>query len=309
MIEIRRILCPIDFSDYSRHALDHAVAIARCYGSTIALLNVYATAPVPVHAAGSLMHRAAAVLTPGDRGALLTAMKGFAEQEVGSGIPIDFDLSEGPVAAEILDRAKTMPADLLVMGTHGRSGFERLMLGSIAEKVLRKAACPVLTVPPRAADVVPVPPVLFKHIVCATDFSDCATHALDYAMSLAQEADARLTVLHVLEVPEDLTPDLYETAHDGEPTLASYVKAANRDRRERLQAAVPETVRTYCTVESVMATGKPYREILRVAGEQPTDLIVMGIRGRRAADLLFVGSTTHHVVREARCPVLTLRWG
>ena len=103
-----------------------------------------------------------------------------------------------------------MPSDLLVMGTHGRSGFERLVLGSVTEKVLRKAACPVLSVPRNVGDVVPAPPVLFTRILCAVDFSDCSINALNHAMSLGQEADARLTVLHVIELPPELPPDLHE---------------------------------------------------------------------------------------------------
>jgi nucleotide-binding universal stress UspA family protein len=308
MIEIRRILCPIDFSDYSRHALDHAVAIARWYDSTITLLHVFSVVPGAAYAPGTPMHPSA-VLTSTDRDELLASMKRFAEDEAGAAVPIQFEISEGNAAAEILAHASAMPSDLLVMGTHGRSGFERLMLGSITEKVLRRAACPVLTVPRHARDAVPAPPVLYKRILCATDFSDCATNALNYAMSLAQEADGQLTVLTVIEVPPELPPNLHETVQGGPRTPGEYMAAAQEDRRERLKAAVPESVRAYCTVETALASGKPYREILRVAADQQSDLIVMGIHGRGAADLLFFGSTTQHVVRQATCPVLTLRRG
>lgn len=308
MIEIKRILCPIDFSDYSRHAFDHAVAVARWYGSTITLLHVYSGVPVAAYAPGTPMHPSV-VLTPRDREELLASMKRFAEEEAGSDLPIQCETCEGTVAVEILARAKAMPSDLIVMGTHGRFGFERLVLGSVTEKVLRKAACPVLSVPRHVRDAVPAPPVLFKDILCAIDFSDCSTNALNYAMSLAQEADARLTVLHVIEVFPELPAGMNETAQDGPRNLTEYFAAAEQDRRERLTAAIPESVRAYCVVETVLATGKPYREILRVAAEQHSDLIVIGIHGRGAADLLFFGSTAQHVVRQATCPVLTLRRG
>ena len=91
--------------------------------------------------------------------------------------------------------------------------------------------------------------------------------------------------------------------------IRQYIAAVEEDRRAGLRDAVPDTVRADCTVETVLATGKPYREILRIAAEQRSDLIVMGIHGRGAADLLFFGSTARHVVREASCPVLTLRTG
>lgn len=308
MIEIRRILCPIDFSDYSRRALNHAVAMARWYESTIALLHVFSVVPVAAYAPGTPMHPSV-VLTPVDRDELLASMRRFAEDEAGSSVPIEFEICQGTAAAAILARASALPSDLLVMGTHGRSGFERLVLGSVTEKVLRKAACPVLSVPRKIKDVVPAPPVLFKRILCAVDFSDCSINALNYAMSLAQEADARLTVLHVIELSPELPPGLHETVQAGPRNIAEYIAAAKEDRRERLKAAVPESVRAYCIVDTLLGTGKPYREILRVAAEQDSDVIVIGIHGRGAADLLFFGSTAQHVVRQATCPILTLRRG
>jgi nucleotide-binding universal stress UspA family protein len=195
------------------------------------------------------------------------------------------------------------------MGTHGRSGFERLVLGSVTEKVLRKAACPVLTVPKAVPDVVPAPPVLFKRIICAIDFSDCSMHALNYAMSLAQEADAHLTVMHVIELPPDVPREVHETVLAGPRNLREYLALAEEDARARLKEAIPDSVRAYCTVDTVQPTGKPYREILRVAEEQTADLIVIGIHGRGPVDRLLFGSTAEHLVRQASCPVLTLRRG
>jgi nucleotide-binding universal stress UspA family protein len=158
------------------------------------------------------------------------------------------------------------------------------------------------------ADVLPASPVLFKRILCAVDFSDCSTHALNYAMSLAQQADAHLTVIHVLELPPELPREVHENVV-GPRNLSEYVALAEEDRRARLKDAIPENVRAYCTVDTVLATGKPYSEILRVASEEMSDVIVIGVHGRGAADLFFFGSTAQHVVRQASCPVLTLRKG
>jgi nucleotide-binding universal stress UspA family protein len=308
VIEIERILCPIDFSDFSRRALDHAVAISRWYESTITLLHVCTVVPVAAYAPGSGVLPSAA-LTPEDRKALLASMERFAEGEAGTNVAIDLDIAEGSTATAILAKADAMPADLLVMGTHGRSGFERLVLGSVTEKVLRKAACPVLTVPKAVPDVVPAPPVLFKRIICAIDFSDCSMHALNYAMSLAQEADAHLTVMHVIELPPDVPREVHETVLAGPRNLREYLALAEEDARARLKEAIPDSVRAYCTVDTVQPTGKPYREILRVAEEQTADLIVIGIHGRGPVDRLLFGSTAEHLVRQASCPVLTLRRG
>ncbi|HLG57496.1 MAG TPA: universal stress protein [Vicinamibacterales bacterium] len=308
MIEIRRILCPIDFSDFSRHALDHAVAIAKWYGSTITLFNVAPLVPAIAYAPGTPM-LPVTVPTPDDLDALLASMKRFAAVETAGSVPMQFEIGEGDAAAEILDRSNAIPSDLVVMGTHGRSGFERLILGSVTEKVLRQATCPVLTVPRNSADAVPAPPVLFTRILCAIDFSECSMHALDYAVSLAQEAEAHLTVAHVIEVPSTIATDVDRPITDRPRSLREYVAEVEEDRRAQLTQAVPDTVRTYCPVETVLATGKPYQEILRIAAEQKSELIVIGIHGRGGVDLLFFGSTTQHVVRRASCPVLTLRKG
>jgi nucleotide-binding universal stress UspA family protein len=196
-----------------------------------------------------------------------------------------------------------MHADLLVIGTHGGSGFERLVLGSVTEKVLRKARCPVLTVPRRLSDPVPSGPVLFKRILCAVDFSESSMHALKYALSLAQEADGCLTVMHVL------APELVGAVGIGEEhvSLAALHRQGEEEARQQLEMAVPQSARAYCKAESILLRGKPWREILQVASDRQAELIVMGVQGRGAADLLFFGSTTHHVVRQAVCPVLTLR--
>ena len=308
MVEIQRILCPIDFSEFSRRAFDHAVAIAKWYESTITVLHVSASPSVVVSATGPAPVPTA-VLTRDDRDRLLASMKQFADAAAGTQVPLEFELSEGAAATQILGTATSTNADLIVMGTHGRSGFERLVLGSVTEKVLRKAACPVLSVPRQSPDTVPGPGALFKDILCAIDFSDCSIRALNYAMSLAQEADARLTVVHVIEMPPEAPADFHQGAFGVPDSITEYIAASEEERRIRLRDAVPDTVRAYCSVETIMRTGKPYREILRVASEQHADLIVIGIHGRGAAERLFFGSTAQHVVRQALCPVLTLRMG
>lgn len=307
MIEIQRILCPIDFSEYSRHALDHALALARRYQSTITVLHVFPTAPLTAYAPG-MPGFEPNVLTRADRDQLLEQMKQFIETESVPGIPVDRTIREGDVTREILSQATEMKAQLLAMGTHGRSGFERLLLGSVTEKVLRKASCPVLTVPRRHPDAVPATPLLFKRILCPVDFSDCSMQALNYAMSLAQEADAHLTVLHVIADELEVTPDAYGAIimNDLE-RLADFRRRHEDDARRRLAEAVPEAVATYCHVETMVLSGRPSREILRIAADQQTDLIVIGVQGRGAANLVFFGSTTNQVVREAACPVLTVR--
>ena len=302
MIEIRRILCPVDFSDHSRRALDHAIAIARWYQSTVTALHVVSPAAVAAYAPGPVV-LAPMVMTPVDRERFLVDTRAFIQAEAAPGVAVDAVIREGSAAAEILDLATDMAADLLVIGTHGRSGFERLLLGSVAEKVLRKARCPVLTVPRRHPDAVPAAPVLFRRILCAVDFSKSSMHALTYALSLAQEADACLTVVHVLGA------EVVGQVGIGEehPGLAALRQRHEEDARALLEKAVPESSAAYCKAETLLVRGKPWREILRVAADRRAELIVMGVQGRGAVDLMFFGSTTQHVVRDAICPVLTLR--
>jgi nucleotide-binding universal stress UspA family protein len=307
MIEIRNILCPVDFSDYSRRALDHAIAIARWYKSTVTVLQVYSSAPVAAFGPGPVVFEPI-VLTPSDREQLLADTRAFAETPSAPGVVIEAVVREGNTASEILEQATSMKADLLVIGTHGRSGFERFVLGSVAEKVLRKATCPVMTIPRRLPDAEPAGPVLFKRILCPVDFSESSLHALKYATSLAQESDGQLTVLHVLGNEFETAEDVASLTSDAGLTIGSFVRQREEALRRRLQAVVA-TAPEFGRVETKITHGKPWREMLRIAAEQQSDLIVMGVQGRGAVDLWFFGSTTQHVVREANCPVLTLRRG
>jgi nucleotide-binding universal stress UspA family protein len=203
------------------------------------------------------------------------------------------------VAAEILTQAQ--PSDLIVIGAHGRSGFEHLVLGSVAEKVLHGAPGPVLTIPRGVADATDAVPGLFHHIVAAIDFSEPSMHALEYALSLAEEADARLTLLHVVEIPEE--PGLWIDRRD----RASVALELQAKARERLAAIVPDGSRPYCHVEVRVEAGEPAREIVRVASESGAGLVVLGTHGRGLVERMFLGSTAQQVVRQATFPVLTVR--
>ena len=136
----------------------------------------------------------------------------------------------------ILDLARTLPADLIVMGSHGRSGLQHFLLGSVAERVLRSAPCPVMVVPPH--DAVAPSAVSFKHIVCAIDFSASWLAGLTWALSLAEEADARLSLLHVIEVPPELR--VPAVSYDNLDGLHAAVEA---DILTRLRSLVPRAHR------------------------------------------------------------------
>jgi nucleotide-binding universal stress UspA family protein len=295
MINITQILCPVDFSDISQHALDHAAAIARWYEARLTVLYVFASVPA--------MDLPPLALGDDDRQRLLGDMR-----QAAAGVPpevaTEFRVEEAAYVHEgILAQLEATQSDLLVLGTHGRSGFQRLFLGSVTEKVIRKATCPALVVPPRAPDVPPGGPVQFRRILCPVDFSDSSLEALAYAIRMAEESDARLTLLHVIDVPLVTS----EEPQAFEADLDRIRRASAAEARRRLQDLVPGQAQTYCTVETAIAEGRAYAEILRQAAEQRADLVVMGVRGRGALDRFLFGSTTHHVIRAAACPVLIVR--
>lgn len=289
MIRFDRLLCPIDFSETSAHAFDHAVALARWYDSRVTVIHVPALLLAPVPGDGDPL--------PITREDLAQRLEAFVADARANGVAIETGLRDGDPVREILREAETGAANLLVVGTHGRSGFERLVLGSVTEKILRKANCPVLTIPPGGRIDAHAVQAGYKAILCATDFSPAADAALDGALSLAQEADATLTILHVIETHLD------DVAESG----ASYLDNLEQDARVRLAAAVPADARTWCTVVERVQRGRARQVIVDVAAACQAGVIVMGAYGSHALDRLLFGSTTHRVIHGAGRPVLTLR--
>jgi nucleotide-binding universal stress UspA family protein len=295
MIQFTRVLCPVDFSEFSRHAVDHAAAIAGWYEAPLTIVHILPTAPV--------LDLPPIVLERTQHDRLMNDLRTFTAH-LPTTLPADLRVEQGfDIHETILRLAGETNADLLVMGSHGRSGFGHLLLGSVTEKVIRSAPCPTMVVPRDARDRTPAGPVVFRRILCPVDLSPGSDCALQFAVSLAEETDARLTLLHVIEIP----PELSEFPVAGDIDIARLHAAAEADRLRRLREMIPEGARAYCTVETSVREGAAYREILRVAAERQADLIVMGVQGRGALDLLVFGSNTARVTRNASCPVLIVR--
>ena len=296
------VLCPVDFSDTSMHGVDHAMAIAGWSGARLTLLAVRpawtAHAPdlsVPDSATSAADVRRAQ--------AQMDACVQLARR---AGLPTDALIDIGRPEADIVNRAASLHADLIVMGTHGTSGFDRLVLGSVTEKVLRRATCPVLTVPPRAVATSALP---LQRILCPVDLSDASLEAFAFARALAQEAGASVTVLHVLEWPweEPPAPAFGELPATQATALEEYRAYIETSAMARLRSLVADAPAGDVRVTPRLSNGKAYKGILQVADEEKSNLIVMGVYRRGAADTTLLGSTTHQVVRRAACPVLTLR--
>ena len=275
------ILCPTDYSEPAAAALEHAIAIAGWYQARVTVLHVCSGPPAEP-----------------DR-ARLAQEAATGRAAARAAVALEVALADGDPARSILSEADRLHADLLVMGTHGASGFKRFILGSVTEKVLRQAAAPLLTVPP-AADPNANPP--FRRVLCGVDFSACSLVALEYAHSLARESNASLIVLHALEWPWEEPP---APPFDELPPAEAAALRAYRCRRER-EASSRLASLTQGDAEYQVAHGKAYAAMLRIAAEERADLIVLGVGARTDTDRALFGSTTNQVVRRASCPVLTI---
>jgi nucleotide-binding universal stress UspA family protein len=282
-VVISKILLATDFSSESQRALQYALSLAKSYEAK--LLITHAVPPdagittmemqLPVH---DLMQSNA------ERNVAL-----LEQTEELKSFPHEVIVESGEAWEVLNEAAGNKNIDLIVMGTHGRGGIDKLFLGSTAEKVIRHASCPVLTVGPQ---VKPLSLGRFGHILYATDFSDGSMRALTYALSLAEQDGAELTMLHVIESNLASESELIEW---------------KLDARRKLNQLIPPDVDLACKPEIEVEVGAPAEEIVCLAGTRNAELIVMGARGGGAASTHLPWTTLHHVLQHAHCPVLTVR--
>jgi nucleotide-binding universal stress UspA family protein len=203
---------------------------------------------------------------------------------------------DGEPVREILGAVDAIAPDVIVMGSHGRTGLQRLVLGSVAERVIRRSSIPVLTVP---AAWRPPGGIRFATVLCAVDLSEASRRAVDYAAAIAAAAQARLVMSHVLEWSEEV-----ETVPaTGTPVLPS----SEDDAVAELNGLLTGDLRARSAPELVVGYGDPADEVLRLVQERGADLVVLGIRRRNPIDLAVFGSTAQRLIRGAVCPVLTVR--
>jgi nucleotide-binding universal stress UspA family protein len=274
--------------------LRHAFALGKWYDAELVVMSVRPTTLPP----SLWLERESAVPVEGDysRDQAEISLRAFAESAAGA-TPDRVLVIDGQIVPEILRVARELPADLIVVGTHGWGGFERLLLGSVTERVLRKAACPVMTIPRLAPDTGEPPAVVFKTIVCGMDRSAASRHSLAYALSLAQQAGGRLVVVHALEDVSDEEPSLA-----GHLNIPECWRAIEPDVRATYEALIPAEAREWCQIEVQIPFGKAYLKVLDIARTSHADLIVLGSAGWSGP----FGTTTQHVLRAAECPVLVV---
>jgi nucleotide-binding universal stress UspA family protein len=290
-VRIEWILCPVDFSEFSTRAYEYALSLARHYRAKLFLQHVVQplTSAYPYYAFPDSWNELYWNL---DANASAELRK-LVQAHDRNGIQPECVVQRGLPPESILAFAKEHAVNLIVTGTHGRRGLDHLTLGSVTERVLRKASCMVLAVREPSHDFVNVEwrdPVHLRRILLCTDFSECSYRAADYALSLALEYQAELTMLRVLE----------------KVGSTEFVREGTEIALHEIEKSIPADARSRCTIESIVRIGKPYEEIVKFAQEAYTDLVVMGVRGRNALDLALFGSTVHRVIQVGSCPVLAV---
>jgi nucleotide-binding universal stress UspA family protein len=276
---MKRLLSPTDLSEVSRHALVHAAALARVHGSRLRVLYVADAFP-----GGRTVADAKADLDRFLAGAALPAAD------------VDAVVVTGDPKQEILAASAASETDCIVMGTHGRGGFERFVIGSVTEHVLRKARVPVLAVPP--GDHRPAPDGTFRTVVCGLDLGASSPRALAYASQWAA-ANAQLHLVHSITWPFGSGPGALP------PEIEALRASLVADATEQIRKA-SAGVRAGLRVEAYVSADTPYEGILRRARETSADLIVVGLHSHATGDLALLGSTTRRVLHDAPCPVLTV---
>lgn len=289
-IALKNILFLTDFSDASESALPFAIALARKYEAKVYALHVLIPEPYTYMAPDM-----AAAAIEGQEEVAHTELQRLDARL--SGIPHEASMIRGSAVWPATQQAiQDSGADILVLGTHGRTGAQKLLLGSVAEEIFRQSPIPVLTIGPWVRNAIHGGGH-FHRVLFATDFSPESQAAAPYAISMAQENDARLTLLHVIQKPAG-----QRRSKAAETSIATAL--------HELLAIVPPDSALGCRPEAVVEYGDSAEKILYIANDQAADLIVLGVRGAEhavSAAAHLGRNTAHRVVAHARCPVLTVR--
>ena len=286
-VAFKNILFATDFSDVSQHALLHALAMAKRFDARLTVVHVaqpesqvpIPMEPVPLEMDWQKQHAA-------------DCMRHLETFEPLRMYPHQTVLMQGDPWYEMAGLIEKQGFDLIVLGTHGRGVLGKLVMGSVAEDVLRHATCPALTVGPAVLDSL-IDRQRLSHVLFATDFSESSQSALPYALSLAEEDNAELTLLHVLD--------------ELEPMPMEYSKEVVADYRKRLWDMIPDDANLWCKPQVSVGAGIAANEIVRFAHDRQADLIVMGVHNGGAMASHLPWTIVHTVARHARCPVLTVR--
>jgi nucleotide-binding universal stress UspA family protein len=289
MLRFEKILCPVDFFPASFRAFDYAARLATNYGAKIHVLHVIPPLIPAAYGAPISIGDLTAELEKESR-RMLSQLRVRGEK---AGVTVETEVLIGDIDIEIHRSIESRKADLVVMGAHGRRGFERWVMGSVTERMLRRCPVPLIVVGHGSGRRL-APPKM-NRILVTTDFSDGTADALAYAFSIAQECQARMTLLHVV-------PDLSAEAgaEITQPLVASV--------REKLEALIPIGVRAWCEVSSRVDVGEPHQVIAETVGRKRPGLLIMNIHGKGMIERALLGRTAERVLRSVIdvCPVLLI---
>jgi nucleotide-binding universal stress UspA family protein len=295
MTTINRILYATDLSSTSEPAWDEARRLGRLFDAEILLLHVV-TPPLTFPVEGYFPPELYEELL---RNARRDAEKGFARllgSVTGSGLKVRIHLEDGPPASRILEVATQEAVDLLVVGTHSRTGLQRAMLGSIADGMVRQATCPVLTVRPLPERA---PRREIRRICYATDFSPTARAAWPWVVAIAKAAGAEVELVHVMFEP---VPDRHLPAE----AIGRMAQLLHEQGQAEVERFLEGSTLPRERIHVRLSPGAPGEQIVHRAQEQAADLIVMGTHGWSGIVRWMLGSVAHYVIQTAPCPVLTI---
>ena len=285
MLLLKHILVATDFSAISIVALRHALGIARRYNSNVSLLHVIDPAVYGIAGPDGISAETEVALREDERVETSLRREGHLE-----GLRLDFAVEVGPVWKTIADAIQVKRPGALVLGTRGRTGLRKLALGSVAESAFRQAPCLVLTVGPKVLQA-KSSGAEAKGFLIPTDLSPESMQALPYGISLARGASSQLTLLHVLNSRVEDRNQNMEAVRGVETRLREFLRLHPNT----------ETMARF-----MVEAGPPAQVIVRVAGQQHIDLIVMGLRAW-SGDSQPMWRTAYAVVTHAPCPVLSMK--
>jgi nucleotide-binding universal stress UspA family protein len=295
-ISLKNILYATDFSPSAAAALPYVKGLAKQYGAKVHAVHVRFPANYPIVTPEALpqMMAVAEEQSKAQEQQLEEMFADFAHDvTISDGSP--WPTNGTAISVALIDAAVQQKIDLIVLGTHGRTGVGRALLGSVAEEIFRTAPCPVLTVGPHISQDTERR-LKMKEVLYATDFSPESLAALPFAMSLAQEHAARLTLLHVVKAPE--------------PGDLVHAEQYAESIRRQLTALIPGEAGLWCEPNVQVEQGNPAEKILETAIALGADLIVLGVRsagGHMGATTHLLRHTAHRIVTQAQCPVFTVR--
>jgi nucleotide-binding universal stress UspA family protein len=292
MVHLESILVAYDFSPHAEAALRSAVSLARASKGRVHLLH---SCGLPI---GTMLPYDAAIpidVTDSIRAGAIERIEAVRREAAGHGVPVTAEVTTMFPVEAVLAAAEKQGADLIVAGTRGLTGLKHAILGSVAERIVRLAPCPVLTVHKDASGEVP------KRILLATDFSEAGDWALRMGAELAKQLGAQVHVVHAFDVP------LEPVTRYGVVIPTDIIPLGRKEARRRLDAAAEKVRGTGVAAEAHLAEAPAADAIAEVAKSVGADLVVVGTHGYTGLRHLLLGSVAERTLRLAPCPVLVMR--